>query len=205
MISTMNISDYLTHTASSSPLPGGGCAAALSAATAASLIEMVAELSAGKKIPEDLREEMSAIAGKASFLGDTLKSSIDKDAEAYKGVMEALKLAKDTDEQKANRNRQLEINLKAAAQVPLEVAYGGLILLELCEVLVQKGNQKAVTDVAVAAMMARTAVLGAAYNVEVNILSMNDIDFIEQTKHELDSIRNQATEDEHKIIKMISL
>ena len=49
MLAELTIKEFLEKIASNSPAPGGGSVAALSAALAASLTEMVAKLTIGKK------------------------------------------------------------------------------------------------------------------------------------------------------------
>ena len=49
MLRDLSITEFLQQTASAEPLPGGGCAAALNAALAAGLTEMIANLTIGRK------------------------------------------------------------------------------------------------------------------------------------------------------------
>ena len=61
MLAELTIKEYLEKTASNTAIPGGGSGAALSAAVAASLVEMVAKLSIGKKGLEDVEAQMKKI------------------------------------------------------------------------------------------------------------------------------------------------
>ena len=99
MLSNLNIIDFLKKTASSDPVPGGGSIAALSAAAASSLLEMVANLTIGKKDYAQVEEEMKAISKEASIYRDKLVQDIDKDSDAYKQVIAAFKLPKGTKEE----------------------------------------------------------------------------------------------------------
>ena len=66
MLTDLTLPEFLEKTASNSPVPGGGSIAALSAAIAASLSEMVAHLTIGKKGYKGAEEEMQNIAKDAS-------------------------------------------------------------------------------------------------------------------------------------------
>ena len=62
MLTNQKITDFLEKTASGTPVPGGGSVSALSAALGASLAEMVANLTIGKKGYEAVETEMKDIA-----------------------------------------------------------------------------------------------------------------------------------------------
>ncbi len=61
MLAELTIKEFLEKTASGSPVPGGGSVAALSAALAASMTEMVANLTIGKKDYEAVADEMKVV------------------------------------------------------------------------------------------------------------------------------------------------
>ena len=92
MLSELTIKEFLEKIASEFPTPGGGSVAALSAALAASLTEMVANLTIGKKGYDDVEDEMKAVAQDALKLKNKLVSAIDNDSDSYKDVMTAIKL-----------------------------------------------------------------------------------------------------------------
>ncbi len=122
MLINDSITKYLAKAAAGTAVPGGGSVAALNAALAASLTEMVANLTVGKKGYEAVEEDMKALAGKASQLRNKLTAAIDQDADAYTEVMAAYKLPKTTDEETSLRKQKIQDAIKHAALVPLEVA-----------------------------------------------------------------------------------
>ena len=146
MLSNLNIIDFLKKTASSDPVPGGGSIAALSAAAASSLLEMVANLTIGKKDYAQVEEEMKAISKEASIYRDKLVQDIDKDSDAYKQIISAFKLPKGTKEEERYRKEAIQDGLKHAALVPLSVAKDAFKLIDLAGKTVTKGNKNAVTD-----------------------------------------------------------
>ncbi|SDL11045.1 cyclodeaminase/cyclohydrolase family protein [Natronincola ferrireducens] len=205
MLGNMSVKDFLEKTASSDPVPGGGSIAALSAATAAALTEMVANLTIGKKKYVEVEEEMKEIAKTNIAAREELIGDIDRDSDAYNKVMDAFKLPKETEEEIAARKDAIQEATKTAALVPLEVAKKAFDLMENIEKVVVKGNQNAVTDGAVAAMMARTAVLSALYNVKINLGSIKDTAFVEKVSGEVAELEAKVETTEKSILSKVVL
>lgn len=191
----MTVVEFLEKTASKDPVPGGGSIAALSAAAATALTEMVANLTIGKKKYIEVEDAMKAVVTTLPAKRKEFIEDIDRDSDAYNEVMDAFKLPKDTEAEVETRRNAIQEATKKAALVPLEVAKKAFGLMEVIEEVVIKGNQNAVTDGAVAAMMARTAVLSALYNVKINLGSIQDPSFVE-------SISNEVAELEEKVQKV---
>ncbi|EYE89519.1 methenyltetrahydrofolate cyclohydrolase [Fervidicella metallireducens AeB] len=205
MLADMNVKEFLAQTASNSPVPGGGSIAALSAGAAAALTEMVANLTIGKKGYEDVTAEMEEVAKAAFRLRESFIEDIDRDSDAFNKVMDAFKLPKNTDEEKAARSAAIQENTKEAALVPLKVAKEAFSMMEHIEKVVEKGNKNAVTDGAVAAMMARTAVLSALYNVKINLGSIKDVEFVEKVSKEVNELETKVVEVEKNILAKVVL
>ena len=195
MLTDLTIKDFLKKTASNSPVPGGGSIAALSGAISASLLEMVANLTIGKKGYEEFEEEMKEISIAVLEYRNKLIADIDKDSNAYDAVIAAYRLPKSNDEERDRRSGAIQEALKNAVLVPLEVAKMGLDIIKLAGNIVRDGNKNAITDGAVAAMMARTALLSAFYNVKINLSSIKDEAFVNE-------ISGQARDMEIKIQKL---
>jgi len=199
VLAALKVSELLDKTASSNPVPGGGSIAALSAAAAAGLTEMVANLTVGKKGYEAVEEEMMAVTEKMRPLREKLLKDIDRDAEAYNEVFLAFKLPKSTDEEKEKRQKAIQDGLKHAALVPLGVAEDAFNILRHARTVITKGNKNAVTDGAVAAMMARTAVLSALYNVKINLGSIKDEAFVDEMREKVKQLEEEAIKEEREI------
>lgn len=203
MLQDLSLKEFLNKTASSDPVPGGGSVAALSASISASLIVMVANLTIGKKGYEELEEEMKSISNVCEELRNKFVNDIDRDSDSFNQVMEAFKLPKENDEQKKKRKEAIQNGMKNAALVPLEVAKDSFNLMDYAKVVIEKGNKNAVTDGTVAAMMARTAVLSALYNVKINLGSIKDIEFVEEVSKEVDELEKRAVKLEEDILSMM--
>jgi formiminotetrahydrofolate cyclodeaminase len=205
LLKDLKITEFLEKTASGDPVPGGGSAAALNAALAASLSEMVANLTIGKKRFEAVEDEMKDIAAMATLLRKKLLEDIDNDSEAYQKVMAAFQFPKDTEEEKKQRTQAIQDALKKAALVPLSVAEDALKIMALAENVIKKGNPNAATDGAVGAMMARTAALAALYNVKINLSAIKDKTFVKELNREVESIESQIKEKEKTILTTVDI
>ena len=205
MLADMTVKEFLDQTASSSPVPGGGSVAAFSAGVAAALTEMVANLTLGKKGYEEVQEEMKEIAGKGINYRKQFVEDIDRDSDAFNEVMAAFKLPKETDEEKEARKNAIQAGSKNATLVPLQVAKNAFEMMDMIEKVVEQGNKNAVTDGAVAAMMARTAVLSALYNVKINLGSIKDTAFVEKVTKEMNVLESKVHEMEQKILAKVQL
>lgn len=198
----LTINEFAKIVASDSPVPGGGSIAALCGALSAALSEMVANLTVTKKKYADSKEEMNAIINKASQLRDKLLNYIEEDSLAYKKVMEAYKLPKETEEEKCLRLERIQEGLKVAASVPLEVAETSYEIFPLVEAVVLRGNSSSVTDALVGAMMARTGVLSAILNIRINLDSIKDEDFVKVLKEKADILEGKTRQYEKKILEL---
>lgn len=165
----MNVSDFLSELASDSPTPGGGSVAALAGALGAALTSMVANLTVGKKKYADVQEDIQAILGKTEALRLELTDLMAEDAAVFDKVVDAMKLPKETDGEKAARTGALQTALVDAAMVPLAVMEKCVEVIALARVAAEKGNKNAVSDAGVAALMARAGAHAASLNVRINL------------------------------------
>jgi formiminotetrahydrofolate cyclodeaminase len=205
MLVDLTIKEYLEKTASTTAVPGGGSGAALSAAVAASLVEMVAKLTISKKDFEEVQAQMKKIAKRASEKRQELTKQIDGDSNAYTQVMTAFTLPRETDEEKKLRSEAIQNGLKQATLVPLGVAKDALIIIELARKVVTKGNKNAVTDGVVGVMMARTAAMGALFNVKINLSAIKDSDFVSEVSTQVTQLEEEIMIKEKEILTRVKI
>lgn len=201
----LTVEGFINETASSSPAPGGGSIAALNAASSAALITMVANLTLGKEKYAAVEGDMKEVAAKAGALKDDFLALIDEDSNAFNKIMAAFKLPKDTDEAKKARSAAIQDATKGAALVPFKVGQKANELFALAEEVITKGNQNAITDGAVAAMNARTAVRGAFLNVKINLGSIKDGLFVEDLQKKMAEIENEVDAREQALLGKVKL
>jgi len=179
MLSDLSVNKFSERTASGDPLPGGGSVSALAAALAAALAEMVANLTVGREKYAQNEAEMQALRDEAAQLRSTMLTCIDRDADAYQQVLSAFRLPRDSETEKERRQAAIQEGFKQAARVPLSVAADALRILELALAGVSLGNRNAYSDGVVAALMAKSAVLGALSNVKINLEAIKDRAFVD--------------------------
>lgn len=204
-LKNLTVEDFIQITSSDAPAPGGGSISALAGALAAALAEMVARLTVGREKYAASEEEMQRVIREAQAIRLELTEAIDKDSASFNQYMEALSLPKSTEEEKAVRRAAMQEGLKAAARVPLAVAEAAVRVLPLAELAVTRGNTNAVTDGLVATMMARSAVLGALFNVKINLSSIHDEEFVAGMKGRVAELEQEALAGEKKIFGQTEL
>lgn len=194
MLTELRVTDYADKLASKEAAPGGGSAAALSGLLAASLMEMVINLTLGREEfaqhEELLAERQLILAG----LHRELEELVNRDAEAFSGVMDAFKLPKSTDEEKAARTAAIQQGYKEAAEVPLETARACLEVLEIGQGLLGKINSHAVSDLVVGALAAHTGVVGALLNTAINLPSIKDQAYVKALNGQIHLLKTTADE-----------
>jgi formiminotetrahydrofolate cyclodeaminase len=205
LLTNQKIVDFLQNTAAGTPVPGGGSVSALSAALGAGLTEMVANLTVAKKGYEAVEVEMKEIAEAVRKLREKLVAEVDKDANAYNDVLAAFKLPKTTAAEKEQRAQAIQNAMQNAARVPLGVAYDALQVMDLAEKVIRNGNRNAASDGAVGIMMARTAALGAIFNVKINLASIKDNAFVEDMMRQVNKMESRVHEREREILSQVNI
>jgi len=193
---TLTLDAFSERLASSDPVPGGGSASAVAASLAASLVAMVAVLS------EDRPKyaEHAALHAEAKAAGRRLAERFlqlaDDDAEAYGRFIGAMKLPKDTDDEKAARRVALEAAARDASVAPLACVEACVEVVAYAEALAGRSNRNASSDLEVAALLAGAAAAGAAANVFVNLPALGDDalagELTVRTKSALDDVERTA-------------
>ncbi|HRY53642.1 MAG TPA: glutamate formimidoyltransferase [Spirochaetia bacterium] len=176
-LASLRVADFVDEVARDSPAPGGGSVAALAGSLGAALAVMVANLTVGKKGYEPSWASLSELAVRAQGVKAALLRAVDEDTAAFNLIMEAMKLPKGGEAEKAAREAALQEGYKKASLVPLETARACLEAISLCALAAASGNASSVTDAGVGALMARAGAEGAVLNVLVNLGSVKDAAF----------------------------
>ena len=157
-----SLKKYLDDLAAKLPAPGGGSAAALSAALGASLISMVVNFTLGKPKYAQFEEELKAILVNSEKLKGEFLNLVDLDVVAYESK-----------------------NLRDALDIPFMVCRLCFEGIKLCPSLIKKGNINLISDVAVAAVLLESAFACARFNVEINLKSLGDKKYARAIRKEL--------------------
>jgi formiminotetrahydrofolate cyclodeaminase len=182
----MTLEDFTADLASGRPVPGGGSAAAVAAALAASLTSMVVRLS----VDRPAFEAHAALYGEALSASDAARvrflALADEDASAYAAYRQARGLPRATAAEAASREAAISRAARRSADVPLAVADACARQVELVERLAGRSNPHASSDLDCAALLLEAAARAAVANVLVNLPSVADALYAEQARSLVD-------------------
>ena len=183
---------YLDDAACNKPAPGGGSVSACVGALGAALVSMVCNLTLGKEKFAGVQAEIAALVAATEAARARLEKLLQDDTTAYSGVIQAYKLPKDTDAEKAARTAAVQAGLIIAANVPLEICKVALEVCRLSKTAAELGNPGAVTDAGIGAILGEAAVVGGALNVRINLGSIEDSDYVETAAAQIDTMQKEA-------------
>ncbi|HET7891031.1 MAG TPA: glutamate formimidoyltransferase [Candidatus Sulfotelmatobacter sp.] len=175
------VEPFVEQLAAPTATPGGGSASAAAAAMAAGLANMVASMSRGKKAYLQYEAQLSAAIARLAPLREELKAAVDADAESYNSVMAAYKQAKTASDEKT-AEVAIEAALKGATAVPLGVAEKAQEVASITKSLEPITNPNMKSDLTTALALAQAARTGALANVEINLASLKDRDFVAEIR-----------------------
>jgi formiminotetrahydrofolate cyclodeaminase len=164
------IDAFLTAAAAKQPAPGGGSAAALAGALAASMGEMVLNYSVGKKNLARFESELKTSLGELTRARRLLLHLMVEDQVAY----EALTAARKLPESSPARQEEFDVALLASIRVPQAMGATALAVLELSDRLVERVNHFLLSDLAVCCELSMATVRCAVYNVRANLPDVVD-------------------------------
>lgn len=187
------LSELIARFRSTSPTPGGGSASALAGALGAALLAMVAAMPKNRASTDAETSQLQSAAGQCSALSDVLLDLVDRDSEAYEGVMAAYRLPKASDDEKAVRKTAIQAAMRKAAETPLEAMRRASEALGSAPVIARLGNANAASDVVVAVELLLAAAHGARANVEINLESLDDAAYVARLKEEVSEIDRRCS------------
>mgnify|MGYP000220387711 FL=1 len=196
---SMSAQGFVNELSTNSPAPGGGSVSALAGSLGAALSSMVAALTHEKKGFIALKPEMDKIGVEAQTIKDRLSFLVDEDTNAFNNVMEANRMPASNDDEAKVKDRAIRKANEYAIDVPYEVANLCKRVIELADILVEKGNPNSVSDAGVAGEVALAGLRGASMNVLINLPSIDDEEYRSEKRKEVDGLI-QAAEALHKIV-----
>lgn len=188
MIAQQPIEEFLARLASADPTPGGGSAAAVMGAMGAALVSMVCNVSIGKKGYEYVEAEMRTVHAEAEKLRLLLTGMIAEDVAAFDSLMQAYKLAKNNDAEKAVRGEAIQAGLRRATEAPLDCARRCSEVIALARRAGDHGYRGVISDAGVGVLAAFAALRSAALNVYINAPLLKDRQYAEQSLAEIDRL-----------------
>ena len=199
----LSASDLAEETASESVAPGGGSISAYVGALGVSLGTMVANISAHKAGWDERWEEFSDWAEKGQKYKERLLFLVDEDTRAFNKIIEAFRLPKGSESEIRTRKEAIENATRYATEIPLEVMETSLSSMEVMEAMLERGLQTSLSDAGVGILCARTAVLGAYFNVQINARDLKDRTVAEDLLSKAKKIYEHTVEREARAISFV--
>jgi formiminotetrahydrofolate cyclodeaminase len=180
-----SIEEFCELVASNQPAPGGGAVGGVVGALASALVEMVANLTVGKKKYEEWEAEMEEVIERMEAFRKKMYTILNRDIEVFTKVMECYKLPNTSDEEKAYRKEKLQDALKEAADVAFELCrLTSELSVDVIEVT-KHGNKNLFSDAQAACELCRAAFNIGKANVNVNLKLIEDEEFKSNLLNEL--------------------
>lgn len=166
-------SGFAAALAAKQSVPGGGGAAALAGALAASLCSMAGEFTVGKKRYAEHEADVRRMLAEAERSRQRLLELVDEDAEGFAPLSRAYALP----EEDPSRAAVIEEGTKRACEAPLRMMEETCRVIDLLAEMGQKGSRLLLSDVGCGAYLARGALEAASLNVYANTKSLADREF----------------------------
>ena len=203
MVESMTIQEFLDVLSSKEPVPGGGGASALAGALGNALGQMVANLTIGKKKYALVEDENKELAERMKGIQGQFSALADQDAKVFAPLAKCYSLPSGTEEEKAYKAEVMEARLLDASLVPMEIMEKASEMLEIMDILADKGSRMAVSDVGVGVQFIRTALLGAVMNVYINTKSMKNREKAEEMNEKAERLIKEGTEAADRIYQKV--
>ncbi len=195
----LSVKGFAEETASESMAPGGGSISAYVGALGVSLGTMVANLSAHKAGWDDKWEYYSEWAVKGQAYKNKLLFLVDEDTNAFNKIIDAFRLPKGNEAETKERLEAVQNATKYATEIPFQVMETAYNSMEVMKEMAETGLQNSLSDVGVGALCAKTAVIGAYFNVKINARDIKDRNFADTILQKAENIYNKAVETEAKL------
>ena len=203
MVESMTIQEFLDVLSSKEPVPGGGGASALAGALGNALGQMVANLTIGKKKYALVEDEIKELAERMKGIQGQFTALADQDAKVFAPLAKCYSLPSGTEEEKAYKAEVMEARLLDASLVPMEIMEKASEMLEIMDILADKGSRMAVSDVGVGVQFIRTALLGAVMNVYIHTKSMKNREKAEEMNEKAERLIKEGTEAADRIYQKV--
>ena len=193
--------EFLESVSLNTPAPGGGSVSALSGSLGAALCSMVASLTHEKKDMLHNRSIMEEIGVKAQELKDDLAHLVSEDSRAFNKVLDAVRSPANSDKDKKEKTKNILLANKYAIEIPYQTAKKCYEVMQLAEILIDKGNSSSLTDAGVASEVAFAGLRGGCMNVLINLPELIDKTYINQKQKEVDRLLKKGEKLNSKIFK----
>lgn len=178
-VADMRVGEFSDVLSSKAPVPGGGGASAVAAAVGASLGQMVASLTLGKKRYADVQGRIEELIPRFEAVRDELLVLADEDAKAFEPLSRAYGLPKGTEEERAHKAEVMEAALRSACEPPLKIMKKTCEAIDLVDEISRIGTRIAISDAGAGATLLSAALKAVSLNIFINAKSMVDREYAE--------------------------
>ncbi|HHZ02896.1 MAG TPA: cyclodeaminase/cyclohydrolase family protein [Tissierellia bacterium] len=179
MLTDLSCKDFTAELSSKKPIPGGGGAAALAGSLGVALNMMVANFSKGKKKFLQYEKQHEDILERGEKLRIKLLNLVEEDAKNFEPLSKAYAMPSSTEEERANKEKEMERCLKNACKAPMEImelAYEGILLHEE---LLSMASKIIISDIGVGVQLLKAALNSGYLNILINIKLIKDKQYVE--------------------------
>ena len=186
-----SIRDFLKAVASSDEAHGAVSTAAVAGALGTSLVLMVAAL---PKTRSDSADERTKLMEAATVLSDVQEQLLETiETETAVKIFAARNMPQASAAQRAERLAAIQIALRAAADVPLEVMRLCARALKQAETVAAHSSRAALGDVQLGVALVHAGFIGARSNLDAKIPTLTDSHYITSAVDEIARLSDEAT------------
>ncbi|XP_026534813.1 formimidoyltransferase-cyclodeaminase [Notechis scutatus] len=189
---SLSLRTFVQKVGARSAAPGGGSVSAAISSLGAALGCMVGLMTYGKRQFEELDPVMRQLIPPFHQAMNQLIAIVDRDSLAFSSYMDAMKLPKQTPEEKERRATAMQLGLKNAVDVPFSLAEKINSLWPFLKEMAQHGNIACKSDIQVAVKALEAGVFGAYFNVITNLKDITDEDFTQQMHRNISYFLEEA-------------
>ncbi|MCX6153289.1 MAG: glutamate formimidoyltransferase [Candidatus Kapabacteria bacterium] len=191
-LANLSVIEFVHSVSARSSAPGGGSVSALIAAVGAGLGAMVAKLTYGVRKFENVDSEIRKIIEPLNSVSNSLINYIDADTNAFNDYMEAMRLPKNTSEEREIRFAAMQAGLKKAIEIPLHTMRLGDSAWDAMIGVACFGNIASKSDIEVGAKALETGIWGAYKNVLINMPQIEDLEYKNTTVEKAEKLAARA-------------
>ena len=171
--------------ASADPTPGGGAAAAMTAAMACSLALMAARTTYNRKATSaEIQAKLDPAIRKLASLNVQLNHYIQEDGDAYTAYLVAKKLPKDH----PTREQEMQQALLYAARVPADTANTAITCLHEIDLIAEQIAPIILSDIFCAKHLLKCALRCCKENILANLAFLKDENQIQKLQKVIETI-----------------
>jgi formiminotetrahydrofolate cyclodeaminase len=185
-----SVRDFLTALASPDAPQAAVSAAGVAAGIGASLLLLVATL---PKTRSDSLEDRTALAAAATALGEIQEQLLEViDTETAIKIFAARRMPQGSEKERAAREAAVQLALRAAADVPLELMRLSSQGLLQAQHVATHASRAGHVELQLAVALLRAGVDGARSNLEAKLTSLTDVRYSENVLEEVVRLSDQA-------------